>query len=74
MRCWVNPDKLANLKITVPEIISAIQAQNNVNPAGNLPHPDSSSRTRCALLAAFPPQKSLVRSSFGQGPAKAFCA
>jgi hydrophobic/amphiphilic exporter-1 (mainly G- bacteria), HAE1 family len=36
MRCWVNPDKLANLKITVPEIISAIQAQNNVNPAGQI--------------------------------------
>jgi HAE1 family hydrophobic/amphiphilic exporter-1 len=36
MRCWVNPDKLANLKITVPEIITAIQAQNNVNPAGQI--------------------------------------
>src|ERR1700723_1734525 len=36
MRCWVNPDKLASLKITVPEIISAIQAQNNVNPAGQI--------------------------------------
>jgi HAE1 family hydrophobic/amphiphilic exporter-1 len=36
MRCWVNPDKLANLNITVPEIISAIQAQNNVNPAGQI--------------------------------------
>jgi hydrophobic/amphiphilic exporter-1 (mainly G- bacteria), HAE1 family len=36
MRCWVNPDKLANLHITVPEIISAIQAQNNVNPAGQI--------------------------------------
>jgi HAE1 family hydrophobic/amphiphilic exporter-1 len=36
MRCWVNPDKLANLRITVPEIIGAIQAQNNVNPAGQI--------------------------------------
>jgi HAE1 family hydrophobic/amphiphilic exporter-1 len=36
MRCWVDPDKLANLKITVPEIITAIQAQNNVNPAGQI--------------------------------------
>src|SRR6202522_117143 len=36
MRCWVNPDKLASLKITVPEIIDAIQAQNNVNPAGQI--------------------------------------
>jgi HAE1 family hydrophobic/amphiphilic exporter-1 len=36
MRCWVNPDKLANLGITVPEIFTAIQAQNNVNPAGQI--------------------------------------
>jgi HAE1 family hydrophobic/amphiphilic exporter-1 len=34
MRLWVNPDTLAKLGITVPEIISAIQAQNTVNPAG----------------------------------------
>jgi hydrophobic/amphiphilic exporter-1 (mainly G- bacteria), HAE1 family len=36
MRCWVNPDKLASLRITVPEIISAIQTQNAVNPAGQI--------------------------------------
>ena len=36
MRCWVNPDKLANLGITVPEIITAIQSQNAVNPAGQI--------------------------------------
>src|SRR6202043_4264691 len=34
MRLWVKPDKLAKLGITVPEIVSAIQAQNTVNPAG----------------------------------------
>jgi hydrophobic/amphiphilic exporter-1 (mainly G- bacteria), HAE1 family len=34
MRLWVRPDNLAKLGITVPEIISAIQAQNTVNPAG----------------------------------------
>src|ERR1700760_3331048 len=34
MRLWVEPDQLAKLGITVPEIISAIQAQNTVNPAG----------------------------------------
>jgi HAE1 family hydrophobic/amphiphilic exporter-1 len=34
MRLWVKPDQLAKLRITVPEIISAIQAQNTVNPAG----------------------------------------
>jgi HAE1 family hydrophobic/amphiphilic exporter-1 len=34
MRLWVKPDQLAKLGITVPQIISAIQAQNTVNPAG----------------------------------------
>ena len=36
MRVWVNPDTLANLSGTVPEIISAVQAQNTVNPAGQI--------------------------------------
>jgi len=36
MRFWVNPDQLAKLQITVPEIINAIQTQNNVNPAGQI--------------------------------------
>src|SRR5213594_4896851 len=34
MRLWVRPDQLAKLGVTVPEIVSAIQAQNTVNPAG----------------------------------------
>jgi hydrophobic/amphiphilic exporter-1 (mainly G- bacteria), HAE1 family len=34
MRMWVKPDRLAKLGVTVPDIISAIQAQNTVNPAG----------------------------------------
>jgi hydrophobic/amphiphilic exporter-1 (mainly G- bacteria), HAE1 family len=36
MRFWVNPDQLAKLQITVPEIISAINVQNTVNPAGQI--------------------------------------
>ncbi|MEI7995380.1 MAG: efflux RND transporter permease subunit, partial [Methylococcaceae bacterium] len=36
MRIWVKPDKLASLDITIPEIVSAIQAQNTVNPAGQI--------------------------------------
>ncbi len=36
MRLWVKPDQLAKLEITVPEIVSAIQAQNTVNPAGQV--------------------------------------
>jgi HAE1 family hydrophobic/amphiphilic exporter-1 len=36
MRLWVKPDQLAKLEITVPEIVSAIQTQNTVNPAGQV--------------------------------------
>jgi hydrophobic/amphiphilic exporter-1 (mainly G- bacteria), HAE1 family len=36
MRLWVKPDQLAKLAITVPEIVQAIQAQNAVNPAGQV--------------------------------------
>jgi len=36
MRIWVKPDQLAKLNITIPEIINAVQAQNNVNPAGKV--------------------------------------
>src|SRR2546430_6438392 len=36
MRLWVKPDQLAKLVITVPEIVSAIQTQNTVNPAGQV--------------------------------------
>lgn len=36
MRLWVEPHQLAKLGITVPEIVSAIQAQNTVNPAGQI--------------------------------------
>jgi HAE1 family hydrophobic/amphiphilic exporter-1 len=36
MRLWVKPDQLAKLQITVPEIVSAIQTQNTVNPAGQV--------------------------------------
>jgi hydrophobic/amphiphilic exporter-1 (mainly G- bacteria), HAE1 family len=36
VRLWVNPDTLAKLDITVNDIASALQAQNTVNPAGQL--------------------------------------
>jgi HAE1 family hydrophobic/amphiphilic exporter-1 len=36
MRCWVRPDQLAKLGVTVPQIIAALQIQNNVNPAGQI--------------------------------------
>ncbi len=36
MRLWVKPDQLAKLNITVADIVNAIQAQNTVNPAGQV--------------------------------------
>src|SRR6516165_7483845 len=36
MRLWIRPDQLSKLQITVSDIIKAIKAQNNVNPAGQI--------------------------------------
>jgi HAE1 family hydrophobic/amphiphilic exporter-1 len=36
MRIWVQPDRLAKLNITVPEVINAVTSQNTVNPAGKI--------------------------------------
>jgi hydrophobic/amphiphilic exporter-1 (mainly G- bacteria), HAE1 family len=52
MRLWVKPDQLAKLGITVSEIASAIQAQNKVNPAGQLggePAPENQQFTYSVL-------------------------
>jgi hydrophobic/amphiphilic exporter-1 (mainly G- bacteria), HAE1 family len=39
MRFWVKPDQLAKLNITVGDLVSAINAQNAVNPAGQVGGP-----------------------------------
>lgn len=36
MRIWLQPEKLAALQITVPEVIAAVKAQNSVNPIGKI--------------------------------------
>ncbi|MFV0415467.1 MAG: efflux RND transporter permease subunit, partial [Chthoniobacterales bacterium] len=36
MRIWVDPDLMAKLNVTVPEVVNAIQQQNTVNPAGQI--------------------------------------
>jgi HAE1 family hydrophobic/amphiphilic exporter-1 len=41
MRCWVNPDQLAKLNMTVNDVINAVNAQNTVNPAGQVGGPPS---------------------------------
>jgi hydrophobic/amphiphilic exporter-1 (mainly G- bacteria), HAE1 family len=36
MRLWVKPDRLAKLGVTVTEVVKAVEAQNTVNPAGQV--------------------------------------
>src|SRR6202162_1801610 len=36
MRLWLKPDQLANLDLSVPDILNAVQAQNTVNTAGQI--------------------------------------
>src|SRR6202158_820639 len=36
MRLWVKPDQLAKLGIAVTDIVNAVQAQNTMNPAGQV--------------------------------------
>ncbi|HEX7361116.1 MAG TPA: efflux RND transporter permease subunit, partial [Bryobacteraceae bacterium] len=36
MRIWVDPQRLAAMQVTVPQIISALQAQNTINPGGQI--------------------------------------
>jgi HAE1 family hydrophobic/amphiphilic exporter-1 len=52
MRLWVKPDHLAELGIAVTDIVTAIQAQNTVNPAGKIggnPAPKSQQFTYSVL-------------------------
>jgi multidrug efflux pump len=36
MRLWLKPDQLAELGLSVPDIVNAVQAQNTVNSAGQI--------------------------------------
>src|ERR1700758_1586119 len=66
MRLWVKPDRLAKLGVTVPEIISAIQAQNTVNPAGKVggePAPKGQEFTYAVLAQS----RLISPEEFGQG-------
>jgi HAE1 family hydrophobic/amphiphilic exporter-1 len=36
LRCWVKPDLLAKLGLTIPQIAAAIGTQNSVNPGGQV--------------------------------------
>jgi HAE1 family hydrophobic/amphiphilic exporter-1 len=36
MRIWVQPDRLATLGLTVPDLVRAVQQQSTVNPSGQI--------------------------------------
>src|SRR6187455_894997 len=39
MRVWLRPDRIAKLAITVPDIVNAINQQNQISPAGQIGGP-----------------------------------
>jgi HAE1 family hydrophobic/amphiphilic exporter-1 len=51
MRLWVQPDQLAKLGITVTDIANAVQAQNTVNPAGQVGGPPASANQQFTYAA-----------------------
>ena len=71
MRVWVKPDQLAKLGLTVNDVTNAIQAQNAVNPVGQIgaePAPDGQEftytvRTHGRRVTADEFGKIIVRAS-----------
>src|SRR6186713_1784442 len=45
MRVWLRPDRIANLGVTVPDIVNAINQQNQLSPAGQIGGPPAQSGT-----------------------------
>ena len=78
MRVWVNPDRLANLGVTVPDIINAVQAQNKVNPAGQIggePVPSGQQFTyNVRAPGRLPQPRSSTRSLSAPTPTAPSCA
>jgi len=65
MRIWIRPDRLAQLGITVPEIIDAIRAQNVIVPGGKFgaePAPEGTEFTYTVRL----PDRLQSESEFGE--------
>ena len=77
IRLWVNPDTLGKLDITVNEIVSALQAQNTVNPAGQLGGDPArlarSSPTPCGLRDAWRASPISRTSWSGPSPTARWC-
>jgi HAE1 family hydrophobic/amphiphilic exporter-1 len=65
MRIWVKPDRLAQLGLTIPEIISAVRAQNVIVPGGKIgaePAPEGTEFTYTVRL----PERLQTVSEFGE--------
>src|SRR6187397_1553506 len=45
MRVWLRPDRIANLGVTVPDIVNAIGQQNQLSPAGQIGGPPAAKGT-----------------------------
>ena len=45
MRVWLRPDRIAKLGITVPDIVNAINQQNQLSPAGQIGGPPATKGT-----------------------------
>lgn len=71
MRIWVNPDRIAKLGLTVPDLVSAVKAQNQLSPAGQIGGPPAAAgteftytvRTQGRLLKAEDFENIVVRSN-----------
>ncbi len=53
MRVWLNPDKIAELKITISDVIAALREQNMQAPGGTvgmLPAPDSQEKQYTGIV------------------------
>jgi HAE1 family hydrophobic/amphiphilic exporter-1 len=71
MRVWLNPDRLAQLGLTVTDVISAVKSQNALYPAGQIGGPPAvpgteftyTVRTQGRLLEAEQFENIVVRSN-----------
>ena len=54
MRIWVKPDRLAQLGVTVPEVISAVKGQNVIAPGGRFGGEPAPRGTEFTYTAKFP--------------------
>jgi hydrophobic/amphiphilic exporter-1 (mainly G- bacteria), HAE1 family len=64
MRVWVKPDRLASLKLTVQDVINALQQQNTIAPGGSFgdePATKGNQNTYTALLQ----QRLISEEEFG---------